>query len=128
MVPPLLGVPVGCAFVTYKLSDAMSDKDDNDNPMYPALLALVSAMAIVLCCITVFECSITTLFVCAFHDMQAYDGAHMSDKLRTALSMPKKKGENKELLGNKSPEKKKEKTSSTTKDGQADNEPSKMEC
>ena len=116
-------------FVAFGPTEARPfDTGSADNPMYPALVTLVCAMAIVLCCITVFECSITTLFVCAFHDMQNYEGAHMSDKLRSALSMPKKKGEDKALLkGGKSPDKKK---TSTTKDGQApgDDAPEKMEC
>merc|ERR1712094_29541 len=38
---------------------------------------------------SVFECSITTIFVCCFHDNDMYEGRHMPAKLRKAFGLPK---------------------------------------
>lgn len=83
----LITIPIGCAIGFFFYLDQVQKIT---NPMYPTVAIFLIAMVIVSSCMTVFECTITTIFVCCFRDMDKYQGRYMSDGMRSAFNMPKK--------------------------------------
>ena len=53
------------------------------------------------CCASVFECTITTIFVSCFRDNELYQGEHMPEQLRKAFGIQKAGAETKALEGGK---------------------------
>ena len=61
-----------------------------------------------------FECSVTTIFICAFYDMENHKGAHMAPRLRDALGISAPDGEKSPPSPAKSPVRGQTSTSSAT--------------
>ena len=45
--------------------------------MYPAIFIFIAALVMTISCMSVFECVITTVFVCSFEDKAEYGGKYM---------------------------------------------------
>ena len=45
--------------------------------MYPAFAAFCCAVLMTTACMNVFDCTITTIFVCCFEDQEVYDSKYM---------------------------------------------------
>jgi hypothetical protein len=65
--------PLGCAILGFWICDA----NGLTNPMYPAIFIFIAALVMTISCMSVFECVITTVFVCSFEDKAEYDGKYM---------------------------------------------------
>ena len=64
--------------------------------MYPALIIYLIAAVMTIGCMTVFECTITTIFVCCFQDKAEFGGKYMSDRLAKAFQIKRGKGGDKD--------------------------------
>jgi len=72
----LLGMgvcPCVCAIIALYVTEGAVT-----TPMYPALVVFGCAMVMMNSCMSVFECIITTVFVCSFEDKAEYGGKYMS--------------------------------------------------
>ena len=80
----ILCAPTACAIVFYYIIDSsVADV----NAIYPAGAIGVIAAIITVSCMTVFECTITTVFVCCFKDKAQYDSKYMSARLAKAFGI-----------------------------------------
>jgi len=77
-------IPIGCAITTFAYLEANTDVV---NPAYPAIAIFAIAMFVTNACMNVFECVVTTIFVCCFRDKAMYKGRHMSASLRSAFGI-----------------------------------------
>jgi hypothetical protein len=82
----MVAIPVVCAAGAYAYFD---DVLAVRNPMYPTFFVLLVSASVSQCCASVFECTITTIFVSCFRDNELYGGKFMPEVLRKAFGMPK---------------------------------------
>ena len=83
-------IPVGCCIGTYYYVNTQTDVIDS---IYPAAAVLLLAGFVTNACMGVFECVVTTIFVCCFRDASLYKGAYMSASMRKAFRIdPPEKG------------------------------------
>lgn len=83
----ILASPTACAIVFYYIMDGqLADV----NAIYPAGVIGVMAALMTVSCMTVFSCTITTVFVCCFQDKAEFDGKYMSPRLAKAFGINKK--------------------------------------
>jgi len=83
-----LASPSFCGVVFYYVIDgyfASSAELSNFNAMYPGVIIFVLAAIMTVSCMKVFECVITTIFVCCFQDKAEFGGKYMSDRLANAF-------------------------------------------
>ena len=94
-----LSSPLFCGVVFYYLLDIIySSNDDHSalNPMYPAAIITILAAVMTCSCMTVFDCTITTIFVCCFQDKAEFNSKFMTEqhpRLADAFQIKKKKGD-----------------------------------
>ena len=79
-------IPIGSSICVYYYLESNTDVL---NPIYPAGATLIVAIFVTTACMNVFECVVTTIFVCCFRDSNLYKGKHMSANLRHAFGIPK---------------------------------------
>jgi choline transporter-like protein 2/4/5 len=65
--------PLACAAITFFITDGQG----NPSPFWPAFVVFLLAFVMTQACMTVFECIITTIFVCSFEDNVQYGGRYM---------------------------------------------------
>jgi len=87
----LFSMPLACGIVFYYVIGM--DEELGQHAIYPAMLIVVLAALMTVSCMAVFECTITTIFVCCFQDKAEYGGSFMSDQLAKAFDI--RKGGNK---------------------------------
>jgi choline transporter-like protein 2/4/5 len=82
--------PLFCALVGFFLCEGQGLA----NPFYPALLIFITAFVMTASCMTVFECVVTTVFVCSFEDKASFGGKYLQNHpaLAKALNVKEKKG------------------------------------
>ena len=71
----LLSMPLACAMVFYYLLDGQLDA--TQNAIYPSAIIFVLAAVMTVSCMAVFECVITTIFVCCFQDKAEFEGKYI---------------------------------------------------
>lgn len=86
----LLSTPLACAVVFYYILDSVME---SSHAGYPAAIIGVLAALMTVSCMTVFECTVTTIFVCCFQDKAEFGGRFMSKRLATAFGIKQKKAE-----------------------------------
>jgi choline transporter-like protein 2/4/5 len=64
--------PAVCAIITLYSVDGRAT-----TPMYPAMMVFGCALVMMNACMAVFECVITTVFVCSFEDKASYGSRYM---------------------------------------------------
>jgi choline transporter-like protein 2/4/5 len=85
----ILSSPLACAVVFYYILDSvMATKHAG----YPAAIIFVLAALMTVSCMHVFDCTITTIFVCCFQDKAEFGGRFMSKRLASAFGIKQKKG------------------------------------
>ena len=89
----MVAIPVVCAAGAYAYFD---DVLAVRNPMYPTFFVLLVSAIVSQCCASVFECTITTIFVCCFQDKAEFGGKYMSDRLAKAFQIKRGKGGDKD--------------------------------
>jgi len=77
-------IPVGCAIGTYVYIDRQTSIVD---AIYPAAAAFLLGAFVTQACMGVFECVVTTVFVCCFRDASLYNGKYMSAAMRKAFGI-----------------------------------------
>lgn len=94
----MVAIPVACSAGAFAYFEQVLEVR---NPMYPTFFVLVASAIVSNACTSVFECTITTIFVCCFRDKDYFNGDHMSDELAKAFGLPPTgkggKGEKEEL-------------------------------
>merc|ERR1711988_399076 len=98
----VLTAPVACAIVSFYACDS---RDDVENPMYPAFATFLCAMLMTTACMNVFDCTITTIFVCCFEDQEKYGSQYMLQPHHKALAAVFHKKKGKEATPGKETEK-----------------------
>lgn len=86
----IFSMPLGCAVVFFYYLDSILEAP---HPVYPALIIFVCAAIMTVSCMTVFECTVTTIFVACFQDKAEFGGKFMATDhkiLATALGIKKK--------------------------------------
>ncbi len=86
----LVAIPAACAFTTFYY--LTNNQPTRPNPMYPTMFVALISMVITYSSMLVFECAVTTLFVCGFRDMDMFQGKFMSDSMRSAFNLKKGAG------------------------------------
>ena len=85
----VLTAPIACAIIGFYACDSMGVA----NPMYPGFAIFCCAVLMTSACMNVFDCTITTIFVCCFEDQEKYDSQYMLQPHHKALaSVFNKKG------------------------------------
>jgi len=84
----MLSTPLFCGVIFFYILDATLEP--RLNAMYPAFIIFVTSAVVITSCMTVFDCTITTIFVACFQDKQDFGGKFMSDNLAAAFGMKKK--------------------------------------
>ena len=80
-----------CAFICYTwLESSSAFLDADDNPLYPAVTVGILAYMIADAIGTVFQCTIDTMYLCSFKDIDEYGGKHMSEEMRQAFGLSDK--------------------------------------
>lgn len=69
----LLTVPLGCAIAGF----LVGQQQGTDNPGYPAGVIYIGSFLMTGACMSLFECVITTIFVCTFEDKGVYGGKYL---------------------------------------------------
>jgi choline transporter-like protein 2/4/5 len=94
----ILSMPLVCGVGFYFLLDYLSGTDavsSSLNAMYPGAIIWVLAAVMTMSLMTVFECVVTTIFVCCFEDKKNASDAkyemRMSDRLADAFHIKRKK-------------------------------------
>ena len=87
----MLSMPLASAMLFYYILDDFLDP--TQNAIYPALVIYVLAAVMTVSCMTVFECTITTIFVCCFQDKAEFGGKYMSENLASAFGIERKQEE-----------------------------------
>jgi len=77
-------IPVGCAIGTYIYIEQRTDIVD---AIYPSAAVVILSAFVTQACMGVFECVVTTIFVCCFRDAELYGGKYMSASMRSALEI-----------------------------------------
>jgi len=86
----ILSSPLACSIAFYYILDTvMATKHAG----YPAAIIFVLAALMTVSCMTVFECTITTIFVCCFQDKAEFGGRFMSKRLASAFGIKQTKKE-----------------------------------
>jgi len=85
----MLSSPLFTALVFYYIMDLTLPA--SQNAIYPTLIIFILAAVMTQCCMQVFECTITTIFVCCFQDKAEFDSKYMSDRLAKAFGIKKGK-------------------------------------
>jgi len=85
----LFSMPLACGIVFYYVIGM--DEEIGRHAIYPSFVIVVLAALMTTSCMTVFECTITTIFVCCFQDKAEYGGSFMSDQLARAFDIRKDK-------------------------------------
>jgi len=80
-----VAIPVACSAGAFAYFEQVLELR---NPMYPTFVVLLASAIVANACTSVFECTITTIFVCCFRDKEFFNGAHMSDELARAFGLP----------------------------------------
>jgi choline transporter-like protein 2/4/5 len=92
----VLSCPLFCGVVFYYIIDGYFASDpelSTLNAMYPGAIITILASVMTVSCMTVFECTITTIFVCCFQDKAEFGGKYMSDRLAKAFHIKRNKDE-----------------------------------
>lgn len=84
----VLTAPFGCTVAAFFLLDAQ----DIPNPMWPAFATFLCAFLMTDACMKVFDCTVTTVFVCCFEDMKMFDGRYMPPHKTLEVIFLKSKG------------------------------------
>ena len=79
--------PLACAVVFYYILDGVQQ---TKHANYPAAIIFVCAALMTSSCMTVFECNVTTIFVCCFQDKAEFNGRYMSSRLAKAFGIKQK--------------------------------------
>jgi len=79
-------------------NECMGEYDDDNNPLYPAVLTWVAAFFLSDAIALVFECTIDTIFLCSFKDAAEFDGKYMSAEMREAFGLDVAEQEAKPIL------------------------------
>ena len=82
----LFSMPLVCGVGFYYLLEGYV-LTPQENAMYPTAIITILAMTMTVSCMTVFECTITTVFVCCFKDKAQYDSKYMSARLAKAFGI-----------------------------------------
>ena len=82
----LFSMPLVCGVGFYYILDGYV-LTPQENAMYPTAIITILAMTMTVSCMTVFECTITTVFVCCFKDKAQYDSKYMSARLAKAFGI-----------------------------------------
>jgi choline transporter-like protein 2/4/5 len=69
----LLTAPLACAIIGFYLCEM----NGNTVPMYPAIAIYIGAVLMTSACMNVFDCTITTIFVCCFEDQAKFNSQYM---------------------------------------------------
>jgi choline transporter-like protein 2/4/5 len=91
----LLSMPLACAVTFYYIMDSVMK---TAHASYPAAIIFVIAALMTSSCMSVFDCTITTIFVCCFQDKAEFQGRFMADdhkRLAKAFGIKIPKGESK---------------------------------
>jgi hypothetical protein len=91
----LLSMPLACAVTFYYILDSVMK---TAHASYPAAIIFVIAALMTSSCMSVFDCTITTIFVCCFQDKAEFQGRFMADdhkRLAKAFGIKIPKGESK---------------------------------
>jgi len=80
----ILSMPLLCGTIFYYILDTVLEQA---NAIYPAALIFVCAGLMTVSCMTVFDCAITTIFVCCFQDKAEFGGKYMSQELADAFQI-----------------------------------------
>jgi len=83
-------MPLACAITFYYILDG--ELSSTSNAVYPAGIIYLLALIMTTSCMTVFECTITTIFVCCFQDKAEFGGKHMSKQLAKAFGIDQSDG------------------------------------
>jgi choline transporter-like protein 2/4/5 len=70
----LFSMPLVCGVAFYYLLDTVLE---SEHAMYPAAIITVCAMVMTVACMTVFDCTVTTIFVCCFQDKAEFKAKYM---------------------------------------------------
>ena len=76
-------IPVSCGIATFVVLEQRGIR----NPMYSVFMAVLLAIVVTNACMAVFECAITSIFVCCFKDKAQYDSKYMSARLAKAFGI-----------------------------------------
>lgn len=67
-------IPIGCGIISVYAIEGSGI----DNSMYPAVVIFIAAFLMANSCMQVFDCLVTTIFVCSFEDKGRYGSKYMS--------------------------------------------------
>jgi len=84
----LLSMPLACSVVFYYILDTVQG---TKHAGYPAAIIFVCAALMTISCMAVFDCCITTIFVCCFQDKAEFGGRYMSSRLAKAFGIKQAK-------------------------------------
>lgn len=89
LVPSVLslGVPEGAPTTAGTLDDSL-----NVAPLWPAVAIFIIAFVVSRSFASVYECAVSSVFVCAMRDESDYGAAYMSVELHTALGLDTARG------------------------------------
>jgi len=79
----VLTAPIACAIVGFYACDS---SEDVDHPIWPAAAIFFCAVLMTTACMNVFDCTITTIFVCCFEDQEKYESQYMLQPHHSALA------------------------------------------
>ena len=82
-----LTTPLICAFIAYMWLQNSQFLAEDDNPLYPTLMVGICAYFIADAIGVVFQCTIDTMYLCSFKDIDEYGGKHMSSDMRDAFGL-----------------------------------------
>jgi len=95
--------PITCAMIGFFACESAGI----ESPMYPAIAIFCCSVLMTTACMNVFDCTITTIFVCCFEDQEKYESRYMLQPHHKALAsvFNKKRGKDKEAATAPDPEK-----------------------
>lgn len=82
-----LTTPLICAFIAYMWLQNSLFLAEDDNPLYPTVMVGICAYFIADAIGVVFQCTIDTMYLCSFKDIDEYGGKHMSSDMRDAFGL-----------------------------------------
>ena len=88
-----LTTPLICAFIAYMWLQNSQFLAEDDNPLYPTVMVGICAYFIADAIGVVFQCTIDTMYLCSFKDIDEYGGKHMSSDMRDAFGLGAVEGE-----------------------------------
>jgi len=115
----MVAIPVACSAAAFAYFEQVMELR---NPMYPTFFVLFVSAVVSNACASVFECTITTIFVCCFRDKESFDGDFMSEELAEAFGIERSAADDgkKNYRKEKDAEKEKEKKEGAYEDNPED--------